>query len=193
MEEDNYFIIDIETCPIDLKKYGELDEEEKNKLINPIDSKIIAIGIRYKGKNIIFSGKSEKEILEEFWIEWKTIKKGGDGVSVVGFNIKNFDLPFITSKSVVHNVVIAPFLIKQIIDLREKINAYRYGHSRGTLKEYAELIGASILDMDGGDIAQLCIDDNYEKIIKYLENDLVITEKLYERVKTTDVLNIDRW
>ena len=53
---ENYFIVDVETCPIDLENYNSLNDEEKLKLLNPIDSKIIALGIRYKSKNIVLCG-----------------------------------------------------------------------------------------------------------------------------------------
>ncbi len=190
---DDYFILDIETCPFDLDRCKELDEEDRKKLLNPIDSKIIAIGIKYEEESIIIKDKEEKEILEGFWDKWKEIKKIRSDVRIVGFNIKNFDLPFLVSKSFIHNVVIVPFLVKDVIDLREKINVYKIGPSRGTLKEYGELITGLRMDIDGKDIIQLCIDENYEKIIEYLKNDLEITDKMYKRMKETKILYIDRW
>ncbi|OIO40381.1 hypothetical protein CO154_01900 [Candidatus Pacearchaeota archaeon CG_4_9_14_3_um_filter_31_7] len=191
--EDDYFIVDIETCPIDLEKYQQLNEEEQKKLMNPIDSKIIAIGLRYNGKNKIIMDENEKVMLEKFWSEWENIKKGNPYTNVVGFSITNFDLPFLVSKSLVHNVVICPFLLKEIVDLRDKINAYRFGRTRGTLKEYAKLIGIKTMDMDGKDIAPLCIKGDFIKISEYLEKDLEITDKLYQRAKETKILEIDKW
>ena len=44
MVDYDYFVIDIETCPLVLEDYELLDDESRLKLINPIDSKIIAIG-----------------------------------------------------------------------------------------------------------------------------------------------------
>ena len=117
-EESNYFIIDIETCPIDIEGYKVLDEEGKKKLINPIDSKIIAIGIRHAGKNTIIQNENEKQLLEEFWTEWMSIKKGRS-LNIVGFNIKDFDLPFAVTRSFVHNVIISPFVVKYIVDLKK--------------------------------------------------------------------------
>jgi len=194
MGDFDYFVIDIETCPIDLDKYSKLtDEEEKKKLINPIDSRIVAIGVRHNGENKIFSGENEQSILDDFWLEWKTIKKGRFDVKVVGFNVVNFDIPFLVSRSLINNVVISPFLLKEVIDLRDKINAYRYGRTRGTLKEYAKLIGEEILDIDGSDIARLCIDHNIKEIIRYLEKDLVITDNLFKRVRDTNIININKW
>lgn len=189
---DNYFVVDIETCPHDIECYFKLVEEEQLKKLNPIDSKIVALGIRYNGENKLFMG-DEKEILEEFWLEWETIKKGNSLIRVVGFNIANFDLPFITARSFIHGIVISPFLLKQIVDLRDKINAYRYGNTRGKLKEYAGLIKLRVLDVDGSDMAKLVDEKKFDEIKKYLANDLEITDKLYQRAVETKVINIDKW
>jgi len=188
-----YLIVDIETCPLDLDKYLELSEEDRKKFLNPIDSKIIALGIRSGQENKIFLGEDEKEILEQFWLEWATIRKGSPFIPVVGFNINSFDLPFITARSFINNVVISPFTLKQIVDLRDKINAYRYGETRGKLKEYASLLDIEIMDVDGSDVAQLCKDKDYDTLKKYLSKDLEITDALYVRAVETNISKIDRW
>ncbi|MBI2668061.1 ribonuclease H-like domain-containing protein [Candidatus Woesearchaeota archaeon] len=190
---DNYFIIDIETCPLNIEEYLSLEEEERTKLLNPIDSKIIALGIRYKNQNIIFMDEDENKILKEFWSEWKRIKDEDKNNIVVGFNLNNFDLSFITSRSFINNVQIAPFNIKLTMDLREKINAYRYGKTRGRLVDYGRLLGLEISDVDGSRIAELCKEKNWEKLRGYLAGDLEITEQLLKRVKETNIINITRW
>ena len=193
MDNMGYFIVDIETCPIDLDNYQKLDEEEKKKKLNPIDSKIVAIGLRYAGKDIIFSDEDEKKILEDFWLEWKSIKKSNFNIQVVGFNINNFDLPFLVTRSFIHNVIISPFTIKSIIDLKEKVTAYRYGHTRGKLKEFALFMGLEDFGMDGSEVADLCIKKDFDKLKEYLKNDLKITDEMYKRIKSTNILNIVRW
>ena len=190
---DNYFIIDIETCPLNIEEYLSLEEEERTKLLNPIDSKIIALGIRYKNQNIIFMDEDENKILKEFWGEWKRIKDENKNNIVVGFNLNNFDLSFITSRSFINNIQIVPFNLKLTLDLREKINAYRYGKTRGKLVDYGRLLGLEISDVDGSRIAELCKEKNWEKLKGYLAGDLEITEQLLKRVKETNIINITRW
>lgn len=190
----NYFIIDIETCPIKLEVYKNLNEEERRKLLNPIDSKIVAIGIRHLEKNEIFLSENEKEILERFWELWNKIKQiDPNNTQICGFNVLNFDIPFLVVRSLINNVIISPFLLKHIIDLREKINAYRYGETRGKLKEYALLLGLSIIDIEGSEIANLCMDKNWDKLKGYLVKDLEITDELYKRVRDTKILQINKW
>ncbi len=191
--EKHYFVVDIETCPVDLDRYLSLEEEERKEFLNPIDSKIVAIGIMYEGNNIIFQGDNEKEVLEKFWAEWTSIVKNHPFASVVGFNIIHFYLPFITARSFIHKVTISPFILKQVIDLRDKINAYKYGKTRGKLKEYAKFLGLKIMDVDGSDVAGLCKDNKIEKLKQYLANDLEITDGLYKRAVETKIISINRW
>lgn len=188
-----HFVVDIETCPLDLAKYNSLDEEERIKLLNPIDSKIIAIGIRYSGKNEAFLSENEKEILEKFWEEWNKIKEISRNAQLCGFNILNFDIPFLITRCLINNVTISPFLLKDVIDLREKINAYRYGKTRGKLKDYALLLGLNTEDIDGSEIANLCMEKNWDKLKKYLATDLEITDELYKRIRDTRILEINKW
>ena len=190
--EDDYFVIDIETCPLDLEHYKTLNEEERKKLINPIDSKIIAIGIRHNKQNKVFMGE-EKQILEEFWKEWKNLRDNFHA-RVVGFNITNFDIPSIVTRSLIHNVQIVPFIIKNnIVDLREKLSAYRYGETRGKLKDFAVSLGLDVKEINGSHIGDLCIEGKFDLIKDYLIHDLEITDALYQRVKETNILKIERW
>ena len=190
---ENYFIVDIETCPINLEKYKLLNEEERLKLINPIDSRIVAIGIRYKNDNRLFIDGDEKKILESFWREWKKIKIENQNNAAVGFNVLNFDIPFIVTRSFIHNVEIVPFSLKTILDLKNKINAYRYGKSRGKLSEYGNFLGLKISDFDGSDVADLWIENKIQELKDYLCNDLEIIEKLLFRAKETKIIHIDKW
>jgi len=190
---ENYFIVDIETCPISLENYNQLNEEERIKMINPIDSRIVAIGVRHKNNNKIFIDGSEKKILELFWAEWKKIKQENQNNSAVGFNILNFDIPFIVSRSFINNVEIVPFMLKSILDLKNKINAYRYGKSRGKLIDYGRFLGLEISAVDGSQVAAMWKENKIQDLKDYLCNDLEITEKLFFRAKETKIIHIDRW
>jgi hypothetical protein len=185
-----HFLIHIETCPIDVDFYRKLDDEARQKLLNPIDSKIVAIGIRHNGQNLVSIEKTEKEMLRDFWSEWEKLHKADPNVQVVGFSITNFDLPFITARSFIHDVPISPFMLKNITDLREKINAYRYGPTRGKLVEYAALMGETRTEED---ILQLCSSGDVDKLRQMLARDLELIDALYEKAKRTKVLEIKKW
>ena len=190
---ESYFVVDVETCPIDLDGYFLLEtDEEKIKKLNPIDSKIIAIGIMNRGESKIFSG-DEKDILTKFWSEWKKLKYGSPSILLVGFNVTNFDIPFIVARSFINNIEIVPFSLKSVLDVKEKINAYRYGKSRGKLEEYGRLIGVGVLNIDGSMIPRLFKDNDWETLKKYLLKDLEITDKLFERAKSTGIIHISKY
>jgi len=190
---ERYMVIDIETAPNDHMRYSALPEEEKTNLLNPIDSRVVAIGVRHLEKDLIFDDADEKELLERFWDKWREITGGDKHYGIVGFNIKNFDLPFIVNRSFIHGVTIQPFTIKPVIDIREKVNAYKYGKTRGKLKEYAAMLGLPVMDVDGSDVADLHYGGERDKIAEYLRNDLLITDSLYQRLVETKIVFIDRW
>ncbi len=190
MPFDNYLIIDIETCPMDMQKHDALAEEERKQLINPIDSKVVAIGIRRNGSDTIFSGQDERTLLRDFWAGWRKARE--TGAFIAGFNLLSFDLPFLVTRSFVNNVAISPFSLKSVIDLRDRLSAYRAGHTRGTLKEFAELLGLEIMG-DGGQVAELCRTGNIEGLTRYLKNDLLITDGIFKRARDLNIFGIERW
>ena len=190
-----YFYFDIETCPINKEGYLSKDETERKKFMNPIDSKIIAIGIKQNGQEeVIIQSDNEKKMLEEFWAELSTFRKGDYSNKIVGFNVKDFDLPFIVTRSFINNVTIVPFLLKDIVDVRENLSAFRYGKVRGKLKEFASFIGIEIMeDIDGEKVATEYWAGNIEKIKKYLKKDLEITESIHQRIVNLRISEIQRW
>ena len=189
------FYLDVETCPIDREQYEALDETERKKLINPIDSSIVAIGIKRDGHEIvILRDEDEAKMLREFWEAVAAFRKTAGTSRIVGFNIKDFDLPVLVTRSFINNVKIVPFNLKEVVDLREKLSAYKYGNVRGKLKEFAELIGMEILeDVDGSKVAELCWKGEWDKITAYLRRDIEITEAIHKRTVELRINEIERW
>jgi predicted PolB exonuclease-like 3'-5' exonuclease len=188
----NHIIVDIETAPIILiEEYFELSSKDKLSMLNPIDSRIVAIGVKIDGENYILIDKDEKIILDAFW---KLIEMQSDDSKIIGFNILNFDLPFIISRCFNKNVKIMPLILKSdVIDIREQLNCFKYGAVKGTLKDYAHMCGIEKSDVDGGDVARLVFEEQYDKISEYLSLDLDMTEALYNRCKALNITQIKRW
>ncbi len=185
------FIIDIETCPLDVVHARTLDEDERKRLINPVDSKIVAIGVRFAGKNTLIYNEDEKTMLTQFWSLWREL--GQKNYPIVGFNVASFDLPFLVTRSFIHNVPIVPFTLKQVLDVRDKISAHRYGKIRGKMKEFASLIGIEVLDVDGSDVMEIYARGEIDRLLEYLAKDLEITEALFLRAKSLGIVDISRW
>ncbi|MFH0970637.1 MAG: ribonuclease H-like domain-containing protein [Candidatus Diapherotrites archaeon] len=191
----NHFYLDIETVPNDKEAYLALGEESRKKLLNPIDSHIVAIGLQ---KNVerpqILYGEDEKGLLEAFWTALANEKAGNNAYRLVGFNVKDFDLPFLVTRSFIRGVKIQPFLLKDVVDIREQLSVFKYGHTRGKLKEYATLIGITILDdIEGSKVAETYWDGKHDLLKEYLAKDLEITQKLHQRMVELRITDIARW
>lgn len=189
----NYLVLDIETCPVELDGYEQLDEAERKKRINPIDSRLIAIGLKDGNNDIVLFDLDEKKLLEHFWLELKTLQKTTPRKKIVGFNIKDFDLPFLVTRSFINDVEIVPFKLTEIVDLREKISAFRYGPTRGKLKEYGKFLEMILHEKDGSDVAELCIAKDWKQLTEYLKKDLEITNQMLTRLVKTRIIEIERW
>ncbi|MEM3609759.1 MAG: 3'-5' exonuclease, partial [Candidatus Anstonellales archaeon] len=121
----DYLVIDIETVPlIDYKTYERLEEEDKLRLINPIDSKLIALGILERTKKYIYLEKdsSEEEMLKNFWKFIEDRLDSNNNLLVVGFNILQFDLPFLITRSFIKNVKVVKLSSKSICDIKERLS-----------------------------------------------------------------------
>lgn len=193
----NYLYLDIETVPVNKEKHQSYDEEERKKLINPIDSKIIAIGLKstIDNKIIILQKDNEKEMLEEFWKIFSDFRNNNGLTNrVVGFNIKSFDISFIVTRSYINSVAIVPFVLKEIIDIRDQVTCFKRGPTRGTLKEFGEAIGVILVeDMDGSKVAETYWSGNIELIKTYLAKDLELTEKVHKKIIELGLDKIREW
>jgi DNA polymerase elongation subunit (family B) len=186
-----FLVLDVETCPLELDDYFDLEEAEQRSRMNSIDSRIVAAGINFEDRNFIFWGEDEEAILRKFWHEFGEITSVGR-TFIGGFNLKNFDLPFLVNRSFIQNVPISPFLLKDVVEIREKLNCFRWGKTRGKLKEYAELLGIET-DGDGSMIAGLVRDEEWNTIQNYLRNDLDITNAIMKRLIETRIVEIERY
>ncbi|MDP2666036.1 MAG: ribonuclease H-like domain-containing protein [Candidatus Diapherotrites archaeon] len=191
----DFFYLDIETVPNDKELYLSLPEEGRKKLLNPIDSRIVAIGMKRKENEAqIFYGEDEKSILTQFWSALAESRKTNGSYQLVGFNIKDFDLPFLVTRSFIQEVKILPFVVKEVVDVRESLSAFKYGHTRGKLKEYGALMGLSIIDdIDGSRVAERYWAGEHAKIQEYLRKDLEITQAMHTRMKDLGITDILRW
>lgn len=190
-ELKDYLIFDIETCPINLEGYDALTDAEKSKMINPIDSRIVAIGVRYNGEDSIWCDESEQFMLDKFWMFIEDHRNA----KLVGFSCREFDLPFLVTRSFINGVKITPLIINdRILDLREKFTAYSYtARARGRLKEYGEAMGIKDSGVSGKDIAGFCINKQRQSIIDYLKQDLFITDEVFKRARDLNIIYIEKW
>ncbi len=195
MTVHKFTYVDIETCPLDKDLYLSLDEENRKKLLNPLDSRIVTIGLKHSNKEAwAIQDSSEGKMLSEFWREWAAFRRENLGSKLVGFNIKDFDLPFLVTRSFIHNIPLEPFNLKEVVELREHMSAFRYGPARGKLKEFAQLMGLEILEGVAGDkVAEIYWSGGLPKLAEYVKKDLEITEAMHQRMIELKINEIQKW
>ena len=162
--------------------------------LDPLTGRVVAIGVLLaechheditaslakRGKFFIIGHDDEARTLREFW----EIARGEMGRlnPMIGFNIFNFDLPFLIRRSWKHRVPV-PFGIRrgrywgdQLVDLRD---AWQLGdrQARGSLDSIARHLGVGAKNGDGKAFAELWQSDR-QKAEAYLRNDIDLTAKV---------------
>ena len=150
--------------------------------LDPLTGRVIAIGMLdlETDKFFIIGHDDEARTLTEFW----EASQGEMGRlnSMLGFNIFNFDLPFLIRRSWKHRIKV-PFGIRrgrywgdQLVDLRD---AWQLGdrQARGSLDTIARHLGVGAKNGDGKAFAELWMSDR-PKAEAYLRNDIELTAKV---------------
>ena len=150
--------------------------------LDPLTGRIIAIGILDLETDVfsIIGHDDEAQTLREFW----DLTRGDMGRinPLIGFNICNFDLPFLYRRSWKHRIAV-PFGIRrgrywgdQVVDLRD---AWQLGdrQARGSLDSIARHLGVGCKNGDGKAFAELWLSDR-AKAEAYLRNDVELTTKV---------------
>ena len=218
----SYLVFDIETVGADwdsldtetqeyLLKYAENDEkrqEIKETLgFYPLTGQIVAIGLYDPEKNIqsvyyqdpTHQGDSrfekdgvhylvgtEQEILELFWA---TVRKY---TTMVTFNGREFDCPYILLRSAVHRVKptrnLMPYRYsdKEHVDLLDQLTFYR-ATRKFTLDYFCKrfgIISPKAAGITGQDVPQMYADGRSREIAEYCMRDVVATGDLLEIWRT---------
>ena len=169
------------------EKIAEAEANHRRDLIeraalDPLSGRVIAIGMLdlETDKFFIIGHDDEARTLNEFW----EAARGDMGRinPLIGFNICNFDLPFLFRRSWKHRLLIPLGLRRgrywsdQIIDLRD---AWQLGdrQARGSLDSIARHLGVGAKNGDGKAFAELWQSDR-KSAEAYLRNDIELTAKI---------------
>jgi hypothetical protein len=155
--------------------------------LDPLTGRVLAIGLDYgpdEEREILF-GPNEAKLLEAFWSrirgEYARLH------TLVGFNITQFDLPFLIRRSWKHGVRV-PFGLRRgrywgdcIIDLRDW---WQLGdrQARGSLDSIANHLGVGRKTGNGADFAELLFNDPVAAAA-YLTKDLELTRAVALRLR----------
>ncbi len=188
-------VFDLETAPIKFGEYMVRDEESGEMkdigALNPITGRIIALGWMCGEEQHIFFDVDEKKILERFWFSIADAAKTSKTfLRFVGFNIKKFDLHFLLVRSLHHNVRITGFNSRLVIDLREALTFGQTYMKKGTLQDYAQIIGVAgkYNDLKASDMPALWKEGKYDDVVSYIKRDIEIAQELFFRCKETGII-----
>ena len=170
---------------------------EKLYALSPITGRILLISyclIEDNGEpkvwySALSPGVEERDLLVEFWNLVGDVSM--DGGLLIGFNNKNFDIPFVVQRSWIHEVPTYPLMDGRwyrnwVIDLYEvwmlgsKSNVFKYVSN--SLKSVSECLGIGTKSDDGKNFEKIFIKDR-DKAVEYAINDINLTYRLYDRVK----------
>ena len=190
--------LDIETArdssiPDELYNAAILKNENQYMFL-PAYNKIIALCIGWINKEWVFSVKSlewdEREMLEKFF-------SFIDRYVIIGYNVLQFDLPFIIHRAMHYGLRIPdclrtfwkkPWEINNVIDLMQVSKSF--GLRYYSLNDMCLLLGiASPKDgMDGSQIQQAYDDGKLDDIVHYCMADIVATKNLFDKFVTLNLL-----
>lgn len=141
--------------------------------LEPFSYRVVAIGFKDGAEEIIFSGDNEVELLQKFWEEQKKYQR------LVGWNIDNFDIPFLRIRSLKHNIKIEEIDYK-IVDLMRVVSDPMKWTSLDKMSQFLDL---GQKEIGGSKIPELIDQKKWVEIKEYFEKDLRLTWEVYQRMK----------
>ena len=154
--------------------------------LNAMTDKITCISFKKDEDRIIsFCGDMEKEILQNFWF----VIRNNPGCNLIGSNSDGFDIPFIVKRSIINRVHICKLFNN--VDLRKEANSFGFSYNKyekGSLDDWGKILGFESKFTNGGEVAQLGKEGNYEEVRKHCEYDIEISKVLFDRLREVGVL-----
>ncbi len=146
-----------------------------------------------------FADPEEKVVLEDFCALLRQHYRNPMKYNLCGHNIKEFDIPYICRRMVVHQIPFPemlqiagkkPWETKHLLDTMEM---WKFGDRKSftSLKMLAALLGfpSPKDDIDGSDVARVFYEENdLERIAHYCEKDVLATVQLLLRYLQAPIL-----
>lgn len=157
--------------------------------LRPETGQILAIGYVSEDNEVEITHASEDLILLDFWSRFRQAETAGQ--TLAGWNIADFDVPFIIRRSWKHRIKIPRFLFENnryltttFLDLMKLYGCHVYG-------ERTSLDSAGLHLLHKGKRDQLVTGATFAKFfngseadralaLKYLENDLLLTKEIHD-------------
>jgi|Deesub1362B_J571_1020462.scaffolds.fasta_scaffold05294_7 uncharacterized protein YprB with RNaseH-like and TPR domain len=172
-------IIDIETTGLD-----------------PFTDRIVAIGV-WRGPDVkVFIDEKEHRVIWDFFKFLTAVPNPLKTQCLIGYNIQNFDIPFITARAIKHGHYVDAGYLRRMYraDLINIITRYMNTRNRYlSLKAVADFLDIEVNDsVSGSDIPRLWEERNLKSIIKHCLSDLSVTAKIFKNLCYLVEHNIER-
>lgn len=139
-----------------------------------------------------YFGDDEKNLLEEFFTDLEIFSKKWSDVKLAGHNIREFDIPFICRRALIHGLPTPkPLQIQGLkpwqIDHIDSLELWKFGDYKHyiSLDLLAHVLGveSSKTDIDGSQVAeQFWIHKDLQRIVTYCEKDVKTTIKVISKL-----------
>lgn len=161
-----------------------LDFKSKAAL-SPITGRVLAIGLLDGGRFVINAHSGERDLLGAFWEGFSA----GGAEKWIGWNIFNFDLPFLIRRSWLLGVDVPSIRVQgrywspRFVDLMQEFAAGVW-KDNVSLDVAARFLGVGRKTGHGADFSKLWggPPEDVQQAIDYLKNDLTLTAKVAERI-----------
>jgi DNA polymerase III epsilon subunit-like protein len=148
--------------------------------LSPLTDRIICIGLKSDELQEAWIAEDEKGLLHRFW---DYIDSQHVPPTLVGYNINDFDIPFLRFRTLVHGVSTTGTGIP-IIDLMRDLFPQPNGHVGKRLADVLATLGIPHDDtVKGSDIPRLWTEGNHQAIAAHCIDDLRGEWELYKRMK----------
>jgi len=150
-----------------------------------------------------FAGADEKEVLADFTKVVENMFAKGKQAFFCGHNIREFDMPYICRRMVIHQMPLPgalqiagkkPWEVKNQIDTLELWKFGDYKHYT-SLKLLAAILGfpSPKDDIDGSEVGRVFWEENdVDRISLYCEKDVLATVQLFNRYKMLPLLEAEQ-
>ena len=154
------------------------EKEREKASLNWCHGKIRAIGVTMLGDDApieAFVSEDELEVLDAFS---SFLLRQEEPPLIGGFNIRAFDVPFVTMRCAVHQVEL-PTWWPGIRDWSRIIDPVDiFGRQTGRLADYLRALGLPGKSADGRDAPSMSLDE----LSDYVKNDVLVEEQLIQRL-----------
>jgi hypothetical protein len=179
------------SAPSNYKDQAKIDEYIKGRkaewldraALSPLTGKVCAIGVEQNGEVTLHLDDDEQMLLTKFWRQWASDR--GLYTNYVGFNITQFDIPFLIRRSWKLGIPI-PFELHGNrfweLGFVDVMNLWQCGDRKETisLDSLCKFLGVGAKNGSGEFFHKLLKEDP-EKAKEYLTNDLRLIRRCYER------------